>query len=75
MAIDLLSGAYDNMFDKLFLVSSDTDLIPAVKKATSKGKKIVYIGFSHKPSFALMRFCSETKLFNVEDLEIYLAEK
>lgn len=40
--------------DKLFLISSDTDL--------------EYEGFSHKPSLALIKNCSSSRLLRKEDL-------
>lgn len=32
IAVDLLVGAYDDLYDTAILISSDTDLIPAIKK-------------------------------------------
>jgi len=54
MAVDLLNGAYENLYDTEILFSSDTDLIPAIEKARTMKKKIEYIGFSHKPSYGLI---------------------
>jgi uncharacterized LabA/DUF88 family protein len=59
--VDLLVAAYENLADTLFLVSSDTDLLPAIKKTQEKGKQVVYIGFSHKLSRALVANCQLTK--------------
>jgi uncharacterized LabA/DUF88 family protein len=33
IAVDLLVAAYENLCDRIYLVSSDTDLIPAIHKA------------------------------------------
>jgi len=49
IAVDMLIGAYENYYDTAILVSSDTDLIPAIKQIKFLGKKIEYIGFSHSP--------------------------
>jgi uncharacterized LabA/DUF88 family protein len=49
LAVDILVAAYENLCNRVYLVSSDTDLLPAIKKAQEKGKKIEYVGFSHKP--------------------------
>ena len=68
MAVDMLVAAYENSADRLILVSSDTDLSPAIKKAQSKGKIVEYIGFSHKPSVAMVRFCKESRVLNKEDI-------
>lgn len=47
IAADLIIGALDNQYDTAILVSSDTDLIPAVDIVRNRFKKRVeYIGFS-----------------------------
>lgn len=68
IAVDMLVAAYENIADRIILVSSDTDLAPAIKKAREKGKIVEYIGFSHKPSVAMVSFCSESKLITKEDI-------
>ncbi|MFA4817329.1 MAG: NYN domain-containing protein [Parcubacteria group bacterium] len=71
MAVDLLVGAYEDMYDVAILVSSDTDLIPAIQKVKQLGKKIEYIGFSHKPSYGLIKNVSETRLLTKEDVIVF----
>lgn len=68
IAVDILVATYENTCDRIILVSSDTDLLPAVKKAKEKGKTVEYIGFSHKPSVAMVANCSESTLLKKEDL-------
>jgi uncharacterized LabA/DUF88 family protein len=68
IAVDMLVAAYENVADRIILVSSDTDLEPAIIKAKQKGKIVEYIGFSHKPSVAMVRFCSESRLLTKEDI-------
>lgn len=68
MAVDILVATYENLCDHIILVSSDTDLLPAIKKAKEKGKTIEYIGFSHQPSLAMIANCSESRLLKQEDL-------
>lgn len=46
IATDLIVGAIDNQYDTAILVSSDTDLIPAIDWVRSRGKKVEYVGFS-----------------------------
>jgi len=69
ISVDMLIGAYENTYDMLFLVSSDTDLLPAVEKAKELGKIIHYIGFSHKPSHAMITNSSLSYLLRKEDLK------
>lgn len=68
IAVDMLVATYENLSDRIILVSSDTDLAPAIKKAREKGKVVEYIGFSHKPSVAMVSFCSESRLLTKEDI-------
>jgi len=69
IASDILIGAYENLYDTAILVSSDTDLIPALAKAREKEKKIEYIGFSHKPSYGLITHSDIRRLLTKEDVE------
>ena len=71
MAVDILVGTYENRYDRVILVSSDTDLLPAVIKAKQKGKVVEYVGFSHQPSLALIRNCSESQLLKKEGIETF----
>ncbi|MBI3384680.1 NYN domain-containing protein [Candidatus Gottesmanbacteria bacterium] len=68
MAVNILVASYENICDRIILVSSDTDLLPAIKKAKEKGKKVEYIGFSHQPSLAMIANCTESRLLKKEDL-------
>lgn len=68
LAVDMLVASYENLCDRIILVSSDTDLAPAIKKAREKKKIVEYVGFSHKPSVAMVSFCSESQLLKKEDL-------
>jgi len=73
MAMDILVGAYENKYDTVYLVSSDTDLLPVIDKVRSMKKKIVYVGFSHRPSYALIKHCSETILLRGEDIKKFVS--
>lgn len=68
IAVDVLVAAYENVCDRIIIVSSDTDLLPAVKKAREKKKNVEYIGFSHMPSYAMMNNCSRHTLLAKKDL-------
>lgn len=72
MAVDLVAGAYEDLYDRAFLVSSDSDLIPALEKVRAKWKHITYVGFSHKPSHALITHSDVRRLLTREDLEQFL---
>lgn len=68
IAVDMLVATYENLCERITLVSSDTDLLPAIKKAKEKGKIVEYVGFSHQPSLAMIANCSESTLLKKEDL-------
>lgn len=69
IAVDLVVGAADDLYDTAILISSDTDLIPALRYVKSKGKKIEYVGFSHAPSFGIQKHADFSRLLLPEDIE------
>lgn len=73
IAVDLLIGAYENLYDTAILVSSDTDLIPALIKTREMKKKIEYIGFSHKPSYGLITHSDIRRLLTKEEINQFLS--
>ncbi|TSC76782.1 MAG: hypothetical protein G01um101433_671 [Parcubacteria group bacterium Gr01-1014_33] len=72
IAVDLLVGAYENLYDTAILLSSDTDLIPALAKIRSMGKKVEYVGFSQKPSYGLITHSDVRRLLLKEDVQQFL---
>lgn len=64
MALDIALGAIKNTYDVVYIVSSDTDLIPAIKVARELGKEVVYIGFESFVSRAMQMNCSKMILIN-----------
>ncbi|MEK7170940.1 MAG: NYN domain-containing protein [Patescibacteria group bacterium] len=72
MATDLLVSAYEETCDKAILVSSDTDLSPAIKKAQQKKMKVEYIGFSHQPSKGMISFCNSYRLLSDKEVGKFL---
>lgn len=74
IAVDMLVAVYEDTCDRIILVSSDTDLAPAIKKVREKGKTVEFVGFSHKASVAMVSFCSESTLLKKEDLESFIGK-
>lgn len=72
IAVDMLIATYENLCNRIILISSDTDLLPAVKKAKEKGKIVEYVGFSHKPSIAMVANCTESTLLKKDDLTPFI---
>lgn len=71
IAIDLVIGAVENSYDTAIIVSSDTDLIPAIKYVRSKGKRVEYVGFSSTPSLGMIKESDNSILLLKEQLEIF----
>lgn len=69
IATDLIIGAIDNLYDTAILVSSDTDLIPAIRYIKFRKKKLEYVGFSHAPSFGIQKFANFSRLLLLSDIE------
>lgn len=74
IAVDLVVGAIDNLYDSAILVSSDTDLIPALDYVKYKKKNIEYVGFSHAPSYALIKHSHFRRLLLPEDIKKFESE-
>jgi uncharacterized LabA/DUF88 family protein len=65
--IDIVIDGIEDKYDTAIIVSSDTDLIPAIKYVQSKGKKVEYIGFSNHSSIGLIKECDAQRVLgNVE---------
>lgn len=58
IAVDLVRGAIKNEYDTCYLISSDTDLLPAIHTAKDEGKRVIYVGFEDFISRALSKNCS-----------------
>lgn len=74
MAVDLLAGAYQGTYDAAVLLSSDTDLIPVLDHVRARGKRVEYIGFSHKPSYGLIKHSDLRKLLAQDDVARFLPD-
>lgn len=72
LAVDILVGAYENLYDSAIILSSDTDLIPAIIKAKSLGKRIEYVGFGSQPSYGLIKHATESRLLVKADIEPFV---
>ena len=69
IAVDLVAGAFENSFDTAILLSSDSDLVPAIRKARKYNKNVEYVGFANHPTFALQKYASLSRLLLKQDLE------
>lgn len=74
IALDLYKMSAENAYDRAILLSSDSDLLPAVKMVQQNGKEVEYMGFSHLPSFALLKECKAKRLLNDQDIRPFEAK-
>ena len=72
IAVDIVVGAIDDNYDTAILVSSDTDLIPAIKYARYKKKKIEYVGFSFKPSYGMKEETDKSRLLSANEIQKFV---
>ena len=58
LAVDLVSGAYENLYDTALIVSGDEDFVPAIRKVQKLGKKVENIYFCSTSSNYLKKTCN-----------------
>lgn len=59
LAVDLVSGAYENLYDTAIIVSGDEDFVPAIKKIQKLGKKVINAYFRSSSSASLKKTCDD----------------
>jgi len=59
LAVDLVSGAYEDLYDTAIILSGDEDFVPAIKKAQKLGKKITNAYFKSSSSASLKKTCDD----------------
>ncbi|MCH7568397.1 MAG: NYN domain-containing protein [Nanoarchaeota archaeon] len=57
LAVDLVSGAYEDLYDVAIIVSGDADFIPAIKLVQKNGKKVINAFFPKSSSYLLRNCC------------------
>ncbi len=72
IATDLLVGAYENLYDEALIISSDTDLIPAMEKVKQLSKAVEYIGFGHQPALAMQTSATISRLLIKDELKSFI---
>ena len=60
LAVDLVSGAYENLYDTALIVSGDEDFVPAIRKVQKLGKKVENIFFCSTSSSYLKKTCNSS---------------
>lgn len=72
----MVINGYSEEGQKFVLISSDTDLLPAIQNVMSKGHKVVYVGFNDKLTNAISTNSTETEIIrDAEIIEAYEVSK
>lgn len=86
IAVEMIRFARQDKYDIAYLVSSDTDLVPAVEEVKDSGKEVIYVGIKRVPektekkdafglSFGLLSVASDIKIVEKEQVKPFLALK
>jgi len=75
IAVDLVVGAVDDQYDTAILVSSDTDLVPAIRYIRYKKKKLEYVGFAYAPSLGMKKYADSFRLLTLDDVKRFEEEE
>ena len=69
LALDIYRLANDDVYDKAILISSDSDLVPAIRMVQERYHKVIeYVGFFQNSSIALIKECKRNRLLNKRDI-------
>ena len=69
MAVDMVKGAFKNLYDSAIIISGDGDFVPAVK-AVKEEKKSVENAYFKKSASANLKFnCDKSFMLNSETLD------
>ncbi len=69
LAVDMVLDSHDKQVEKMYVLSSDLDLLPAIQAVKQRKKKMVYIASAEAVNGALVATMAETLTFTKEDIE------
>jgi len=72
LAVEMIRFARENKYDIAYLLSSDTDLVPAVEEVHAFGKKVYYVGTATGQSFGLTKVSDNVLLLRPSDIQQFL---
>jgi uncharacterized LabA/DUF88 family protein len=74
LAVDIVSMAFEKQYDVAYVISSDTDMAPAIVHAQQYKREIVHVGFEHQPSLALIHYASRFRVITRKEAEKFKAK-
>lgn len=88
IAVEMIRFARQDKYDVAYLISSDTDLVPAVEEVKDLSKAVTYVGIKRIPksdgtekkdafglSFGLVKASSDIKIVEKEQVKLFLVPK
>ncbi len=72
LAVEMIRFARENKYDTAYLLSSDTDLVPAVEEVHAFDKKVCYVGIAKGQSFGLTKTSDTVLLLRPSDIQQFL---
>ena len=71
LAVEMIRLAREDRYDQAYLLSSDTDLVPAVEEVRSLGKRVQYVGIPKGQSYGLSKVANDVRLLRPEDVSSF----
>lgn len=68
IAVDMVQAAYENKNLHFVIVSSDSDVIPALRIVKERGHKITYVGYDKNLNKAIVAHVDSTITFSKSDI-------
>jgi uncharacterized LabA/DUF88 family protein len=68
LAIDMLTDVCDKKVKTVFLASSDSDMVPAVREMQARKCRVIYVGFATNPNQGLIAVCDQSILFRDDEI-------
>lgn len=75
LSVEMIRLALQDKYDVAYLLSSDTDLVPAVEEILSLGKKVKYIGADDSQSFGLSKTTQNYLILRQGEISHFFDEK
>ena len=73
LAVEMIRLAREDRYDEAYLISSDTDLVPAVEEVQSFGKRVQYVGIPKGQSYGLSKVANDVRLLRPEDVRLFFS--
>jgi uncharacterized LabA/DUF88 family protein len=68
IAVDMVVQAYENKDTHFVVVSSDSDVIPALRAIKTQGHKITYVGYKNMLNKAIVAHADNTITYSKDDI-------